>query len=300
VHVNERELAVVRTLAIDHFAAEVVRAWREVGIEPILLKGPTVAEWLYPDEIRLYGDADLLVEPERVWEAASVLERLGFSPLAERVAAHAHPWHRPDGASIDLHVQLFSTHATPSEAWRELQQWTEVVYLSSLPVQALNLPARALMVALHAAQHADEAKPREDLRRALRITPEPAWREAAQLADRLGVLPTTAQGLALDPDGKRLIERLALVRGAAIADNANAPLAIGVARFGEAPTARAKLGVLRDALWPSEQRLRREARQRAESARTGWLRLDHVLSLLARLPATVWTVVRTTRTRRPR
>lgn len=107
-----------------------------------------------------------------------------------------------------------------------------------------------------------------------------------------------AQGLALDPDGRRLINRLPLVRGAAIAEHANAPLAIGLARFGEAPNGRAKLAVPEHALWPSEERLRREATERARTARIGWIRLDHLLGLLVRLPGTLWTVVRTGHRRR--
>ena len=56
----------VRNLAIDRLAAEVAAAFAAEGIESMVLKGPVLAEWLYQAEIRPYGDADLLVPPERL------------------------------------------------------------------------------------------------------------------------------------------------------------------------------------------------------------------------------------------
>ena len=49
-------------LAIDAVTAQVVTALRANGIRPLLLKGPSIAGWLYGDgAARPYGDSDLLV-----------------------------------------------------------------------------------------------------------------------------------------------------------------------------------------------------------------------------------------------
>lgn len=242
------------SLAVDAVCAEVVTAWRRGGIEPILLKGPTIAQWLYPDEVRPYGDADLLVDPAQILDAAAILARLGFSPVGHHVSIHAHPWQRADGGEVDLHGRLYGLHEPPELVWPELAGWCEPFTVAGVPVRALALPGRALHIALHAAQHAELAKPQEDLRRALASAPGGVWRDAARLADRIGGLPTMAAGLALSPAGEQLIQELPLVRAARVASTDGAPLAIGFARLGEARGAVAKARVLAGALRRSERR----------------------------------------------
>jgi hypothetical protein len=242
-------VATARALAADGVCAEVVAAWRAEGIEPVLLKGPTVAEWLYPGDVRSYVDIDLLVAPSRVLDAAAVLIALGFDAVDHHVSLHAHPWVRAaDGAEVDLHVTLWGPSRPAESVWRELQRWLEWWQVGPVNVQALNLPARALHVVLHAAQHADSAKPRQDLVRALVLTPGPTWSEAEELAHRLWALTPMADGLLLEADGERLLERLPLARAAAIGTRERAPLAIGFTRLAAAVGWRAKLAVLVRAL----------------------------------------------------
>lgn len=280
-------LAVAQALAVDRLASEVVTAWRAEGIDPILLKGASVAAWLYPEGVRPYGDADLIVDPARVWDAAAVLARLGFEPLEHHVSLHAHPWMRPDGATIDLHVRLYGLHAEPEQVWNELQRSTETISLASVRVRGLNLAARALHVTLHAVQHEHEFKPREDLRRALAATPEKAWRDAERLADRVGGLPTMAAGLRLEPDGRELSERLPFVRAALVADAGQAPLAIGVARFAAADSGAERLRVAATSLWPPDAQLRREAAAEGRRGSVPRLRAAHLLKLITQLPPTL-------------
>ena len=257
--------ATLRALAVDAICSEVVTAWRAAGIEPILLKGPTIAQWLYPDGVRPYGDADLLVDPARVLDAAAILSRLGFTPVDHHVSLHAHPWQRADGGEVALHGRLYGLHEPPDRVWPELSLWCEPFVVAGLPVRALTLPGRALHVALHAAQHAELDKPREDLRRALERAPEAVWHDATRLADRIGGLPTMVAGLGLSPEGVRMIERLPLARAARLADRA--PLAIGFARFGEARGVVARARVVRDALARPE---RHAPRAWLALARSGW------------------------------
>ena len=63
--------------------AEVVTAFKDAGIPTILLKGPSIARWLYPAGGRTYRDTDLLVPPSQFADAGSVLRSLGFTDLLE-------------------------------------------------------------------------------------------------------------------------------------------------------------------------------------------------------------------------
>jgi hypothetical protein len=243
-------VAVAQALATDQRCAEVIIAWRAAGIEPILLKGPTLAEWLYPGEVRSYVDADLLVAPSDLLRAAEILGELGYRPFDGFVSLHAHPWLRPqDGGEIDLHANLWGPGKPPERVWSDLQPWLETTRIAGVEVRTLGLPARALYVTLHAAQHRDDdGKPGEDLRRALARAPGRIWQEAEILADRLGVLGFMAKGLAREPEGLAVIDRLPLVRACLLAERGHAPLAIGLTRFALAPGPRAKVRVVLDSL----------------------------------------------------
>jgi hypothetical protein len=232
-------------LALDAVCGEVVSAWRAEGIESILLKGATVASWLYPDEVRPISDVDLLVMPDRLLDATAILRRLGFVPHDQHQALHAHPWTRDtDGVTVDLHVALWGALRPAAQVWEELQHWIDRQDVGGASVAVLKLPARALYVVIHAAQHADLAKPREDLRRALMVTSEQTWSEGVELADKLWALEAMAHGLALDPAGERLARRHRLIRAADMRTRGDAPFAIALARISNARGIRGRLAAV--------------------------------------------------------
>jgi hypothetical protein len=201
-------------LHVDNVTGEVVTAMRSVGIGTLLLKGPSIAAWLYGDgAARPYVDSDLLVASGSYRQAADVLHELGFRPFSY---SWWHPdsegWLRnSDASSVDLHRSLIGACASPDTVWKELAASTDTLRVGAIEVEVLRIPARALHVALHAAQHGvDVPHPLEDLRRALRAADERVWREAADLARRIDALPAFAAGLRLEPEGARLAERLQL------------------------------------------------------------------------------------------
>jgi hypothetical protein len=204
------------TLAVDHHAAEATAILRAAGLRVILLKGAVLATWLYDDGTpRPYGDADLLVAPgdfadaERALAGAGfVLRKPGLSPLEE--VPHARTWIR-NGAVVDLHHRLSGVGASPERAWALLCEGPEFLTVGAQDLEVLGPPARAFHVALHAAQHGvHEAKPLEDLRRAIARLPLATWRAAADLAGALDASDLMATGLGLVPGGAGLAAELGL------------------------------------------------------------------------------------------
>ena len=291
-------IVVARSLATDAAGAEVLRTLDTAGVIAVLLKGATVADWLYPGEARPYVDTDVLVAPTQAAAAADVLVRLGFVPYPRFVSPHAHPWQRAaDGAEIDLHITVWGPHRTPEALWRELQAWLMTGIVAGVEVRVPTLPARALLIVLHAAQHrANLTRPREDLRRALAFVPKDIWREAERLGDRLWALGEMADGLMLDPSGAALLQELPLARAAATVNRGGPPLAVGLARLRHTRGAGAKLAVAVRAFAPPELGDPRgtqagdDAAGRTYAGRAGWL--------LARIPGTVRGAYRAWRTSR--
>ena len=214
--VPPRLFAAARNLIVDRVTAEVVAELESAGIRPILLKGPSVARWLYHDAPRMYSDADLLVAPDAADRAEAILSRLGFEPPLPESSAdrpwQVHDWRRnADGAFVDLHRTIPGVEADPPVVWRALSRDTERLEVAGAAVEVLSLPARALHVALHAAQPgADMAKPLEDLRRALDKSPPAIWEGAAALAQEIEATDALADGLNLLPAGRETLGSLHL------------------------------------------------------------------------------------------
>lgn len=71
--------ATVRHVAIRAKLAELVRAWRDAGIETLVFKGFYLAEFVYDIPARRpYGDVDALIRPEDAIEASRVAQELGW------------------------------------------------------------------------------------------------------------------------------------------------------------------------------------------------------------------------------
>jgi hypothetical protein len=263
-------LATARSLAVDRVTAEVVGALRAEGVYPILLKGPSIALWLYTDgAARAYVDSDLLVPPQRVGTAERVLQELGFRHKRadfegpQRGQVHGRPWWRPtDRAEVDLHITLWGLGVSPAEAWARLVAHTEAMSVGGTTVQVLATPARALHLALHAAQHASPParQPREDLARALEQLPEAAWVEAAALAEEIGAPHQLVQGLQTLPAGAALVDRLGFLdprlAELAVLRGSPAPLVVGVHRLAATRGVSRKLRLIAQELFPPPSFLR--------------------------------------------
>jgi hypothetical protein len=255
--------AAARCLFIDGVTAGVVTAWRDRGIESILIKGPTVASWLYGDDlVRSYGDSDLFVRPGDNAGAHTVLQELGFTQYEapNDPGKHTTNWRRDDGAQVDLHHALFGSWVPAERQWQLLRDgYTETMRVGNADVDVPTIPARALLVAIHAAQHRDHAheKPLEDLRRAVATADHDTWVRAASLADDLDAIREMADGLALDAAGVEVALSLqgpgAYLRAPSFARSG----VVWVERIAAAPSGRARLRVFADAVFPEPATMRR-------------------------------------------
>jgi hypothetical protein len=210
-------LLAVRNLAIDRLAADTAAIFEREGIQTLILKGPVLADWLYPGEVRPYGDADLLIAPDDWAAAVAVLNRHGFSdhlgpmahPRMESFASTAFLRGENNEDNLDLHCTLAGLDAAPEQIWASFLAKADQQLIGGAE---LRVPCRAsllLHVGLHASHHV-EGKPLEDLRRAVSIADEDLWKEALELAEQLEGVPAFASGLRLVPEGVELASRLGI------------------------------------------------------------------------------------------
>jgi hypothetical protein len=238
------------------------------GIEGILLKGPSLAEWLYRDGFpRNYVDTDLLVSPVGFARAREIARGMGFAYVPppqppSQGPPHADHLFRPsDGANLDMHRTLFGVGVPPPAVWQVLRGQTTEMEVGGCRVPVLDEAARALQVALHAAQHGSQSrKAVDDLRRALQNAGPTTWSHATWLAGRLDATQTFATGLRLLPEGAVVADAVGLVdaRVAQLArePRSRAPLAVGIDRVARQPGRRAKLRLLTREAFPSREYLR--------------------------------------------
>ncbi len=224
--------------------AEVVAELHARGVQPILLKGPTFSRWLYDkDESRPYIDTDLLVAPEHQDAATQALADLGFTDDMATAADHEVDDHsrtfargEPARQEVDLHFTLAGARAGRDEVWRSLTSETETVTVAGQSVDALAPPARALHVALHAAQGDHGTRqPLADLERAVARVGTETWRDAALLAERLGAIGAFVAGLERIPAGRSLLSELHVAATDAsyerLRTGTRPPMTLGVARL---------------------------------------------------------------------
>ena len=221
----DRRQAAIHQLALAAATAEAVAALRGSGVRAILIKGPTIAGWLYDDPSdRPYCDIDLVVEAGDFVAAEAVLAGLGYESRllglrAVETVSYERPWVRTGGrrAIIDLHRSLSWETIDPGAAWSVLSEGTDLIDLCGTSVEVPGAAQRTLLLALHAAGDGPQnPKPLADLDLALARLDEPLWRAAAAMADRLQASEPFAAGLRLRPDGVALAERLDLAPVASV------------------------------------------------------------------------------------
>ncbi len=213
-------VAVARSLLLDREAASVVEHLRKAGVPAILLKGAAIATWLYDDGApRPYLDVDLLVSPSNLDKTLHALAERGY----KRVIEGAHPAEvgpkeieliGPASVAIDLHHGLLGASGSSAHCWEVLARRTVPLRLAGVAdVPVLDVPARAMHLALHAAQNGPiDVKAIADLERGLSRISKDDWKEASRVAADIGAEQAFAAGLRILPSGQQLAEDLSLTR----------------------------------------------------------------------------------------
>jgi len=269
-------LNAARALGCDRVSAEVVGAFQDAGIPSILLKGPSIARWLYPSGGRSYADTDLLVPACEFSRAGAMLNSLGFFEVVEGLHAFEQSVKAEIGFArrrelgrgpddvVDLHRNL-PMLPTPEEVlWEAFSAGTETIGVGDVQVCVLGRTALALHVVVHAVQHGFQWHTSEDLRRAIRVMSVDDWRPVADLAARLGIEGILGLGLRLQAGGAGIADSLALPY-LSPADPwswmLSAPRgSASLTEFSSAPTLRVKAQRIRSKLLPSPAWIRHVSR----------------------------------------
>ncbi len=210
--------AAAARLRVDSAATVAIAALERAGIPSLVLKGPSIARWLFaPEDARAYADCDLLIPSDRFESAVAALAAIGFEPEYEESSMPS--WWREHAltlirrehrAIVDLHRNLPGVHADDQLLWATLSASTESITLGASSVRTLSEPGRLMHLALHAAQHGGSHRDLEVLRRALAQVDEAVWRRAAELARQVDATAAFTQGLIMVPAGQELASKLGL------------------------------------------------------------------------------------------
>lgn len=261
---------------LDTAALDLLDAFRAVGVEPLLLKGPALARTLYqPGEHRGYGDVDLLVARHDLPSARRALVELGYRNVSEGrgiddVAGvlHSEDWSRPvenkrlPPVMVDLHWRLAGCEAPAEVTWRVLGARRAWIELEGRAAPVLASDGLALHLATHAAQHGpNDLKAIADLTRGIGRWNAEVWRAAAQLADQVDGTAAFAAGLRLTPTGAELARELGLpptdeLEWAIINRRVRPRGTFHLQALIGARGARERLGLLRRALLPGREWIR--------------------------------------------
>jgi hypothetical protein len=295
-----------RNLVVNSTLIEVTGALDREGLRGIVLKGVTTARFLSDDPAaRRYDDCDLLVAPRDRPRVESALVRLGYRPQLAVTFPHERPlrartWARAGSPPVDLHTNFTGIRLSAEDTWAVLSARTEPFMVLNSTVEALDPAGRALVLALHAAQHGPRwEKPIRDLERALVRVPEETWREAAELAAQLRATESLSAGLRLVESGG-MAERLGLPPPASVEVrllSSNAPSqAASVEWLAHLPGLRTKLSFLAGKAFPQVAFLREWSPWAAKGG--GWILLAYVSRLLYLLTSSVPAVRAWRRARR--
>ncbi len=209
--------AALLSLAVDSTTADVAERLKRGGIRTVLLKGPSIARWLYePGGSRDYRDVDLLLAAPQLALAGQLLSRAGFRRALDgtaRIEAHTvhDAWTSPLGVLVELHHSFFGIEASDLDTWREFSSSTVELEVAGQLIEAPSIAGRCLLVSLHAAQHGkDVATPLEDLRRACERVYHATWSQAAAIARTLNAAEAMSAGLRLVSSGRTIAADLGL------------------------------------------------------------------------------------------
>ncbi len=190
---------------------------KRAEIDALVIKGPGLGDWLYP-EGRESVDVDLLVRPRQWGEALTTLRARGFVESRggvnpDEAAPHSVDLRRDDPTQgrhvIDLHRFFPGIECDPDEAFEALWARRSTGSQAGVPVCLPDQPSQALLVALHAAR-GPKSKTAADLERAMTSLDQAQLDDLGALTRQLHASVALRAGLETDPALAWTIGRLRL------------------------------------------------------------------------------------------
>ena len=159
----ELRQVLMQNLALEGELISVCRAFRAAGVACLALKGPTLAHIAYGDQgLREYCDLDLLVRPQSLPVAVSLLGSSGFrppqglewlSPAGLRRWAVEMPYSSERGITIDLHWKLTPQFDVLQIDEELLWNSTHEIALAGTRVPTIAPEPLFIFLAVHGAKH---------------------------------------------------------------------------------------------------------------------------------------------------
>ncbi len=88
--------------------SQIENCFKENGIDYMLLKGAYLKH-LYPKtELRIMGDADILIRTEQYDSIKHIIQQLGFDEVTE--SDHEYIWDKPEVLNLELHKRLIPSY----------------------------------------------------------------------------------------------------------------------------------------------------------------------------------------------
>jgi predicted nucleotidyltransferase len=142
-----RLLYTARMAVMSMGQSDLLKALTQAGVEFIILKGPFLAEHVYPrQDLRVYTDIDLLVRESSLGLTGEVLADQGFQIVEEEKSSvfdegktQVH-YYREDTLPIDLHWQIINLPTHEASISVDMDE----IWRSSLKVKIGGVDARVL------------------------------------------------------------------------------------------------------------------------------------------------------------
>jgi len=145
----QAQAVAAQALRASLLLGQVLRSFSGAGLVPVVLKGPPLAARCWPEPLlRPSVDVDVLVEPDALPVARTLLASLGLAPAGEE--AHHEVFEGPAGM-VELHHQLLSGLGAVLD-WTQLQP-TQASRWEGQPLRLLAPEDELVYLAVHAANH---------------------------------------------------------------------------------------------------------------------------------------------------
>jgi hypothetical protein len=151
---------IMRDTVQRNFLREISLKMKRKGLRFLILKGPAIADELYPPLTRFYEDIDILVHEEDYNSARDLILRSGFMPFVGRDGFVFTPAFKEeifiheemDYLQIDLHRALFSKYRFNmdfEEVWSSSREFE----ISGIMLRKMNPLKEFIYLLLHSAAH---------------------------------------------------------------------------------------------------------------------------------------------------